>query len=213
VLWRVTLVSALVLLAAPVRGDDNTESARAHYKKGLSAYALGRFKEAAAEYEAAFDLEPDSALLYNAAQAHRIAGDKERALLLYENYLRLFRSPPMEKDVKRYILSLKAAIDSEARARSTPPTEPIKSQVEGVSPPSPAPEPVEQKPQPEAAPMAPQPQVRAAAPPPEKKKTPKWVWGVVGGVAGVVVVGVAVGLAVGLSGTSYPSASSTVTLK
>jgi len=211
-LWRVTLVAAL-LLATPARGDENTESARAHYKKGLSAYALGRFKEAAAEYEAAFDLEPDPALLYNAAQAHRIAGDKERALLLYENYLRLFHSPPMEKEVRRYIQSLKAAIDSEARARTTPPTEPISSHVENAPPPSPAPEATPVKSQREVAPSSPPSLQVTATAPPATKKTKPWVWGVVGGVAGAVVVGVVVGLAVGLSGTSYPSASSTVTLK
>ena len=39
-------------------------------------FALGRYGEAAAKYEAAFALRPDPALLYNAAQSHRLGGQQ-----------------------------------------------------------------------------------------------------------------------------------------
>jgi tetratricopeptide (TPR) repeat protein len=201
----------LLLCLTPAVAHADNEEAKAHYKKGLSEYALGHFKEAAAEYEAAFELAPDPALLYNAAQSHRLAGNKERALLLYENYLRLFPNRPNEREVRRHIANLRAAIASDTNATTSPPTDPM-----AVKPKN-----SEAKPPPETAPANPpaattQPnstQLTATAPPP-KKKTPVWVWGVVGGVGGAVVLGVVIGLSVGLSGgTQYPNASMTVTLQ
>ena len=73
------VVISLVWLAAATAHAQSGE-ARAHFDRATSAFALGRFDDAAHEYEKAFDLKPDPALLYNAAQAHRKAGNKHRAL-------------------------------------------------------------------------------------------------------------------------------------
>jgi tetratricopeptide (TPR) repeat protein len=201
---RLSVVVAAMLLAAQVRAAG-PEEAKAHYKKGLALYALEKFGDAALEYEAAFEIEPDPALLYNAAQAHRLAGNKQRALALYQNYLRMFPQQPNLKDVHRHIGALKTAIESETKARGSPPTDPIRpaekpqpKEVEAA--PSPPPQVVEVKPGP--------PEVVVARRAPQKKRTPGWVWGVVGGVAVVVVgVGLGVGLGLGLSGTDYPTAN------
>src|SRR5437762_2788493 len=84
------IVAALcVVLGGTGARADVTEDARIHYQKALAAYGLSNFAEAATEYEQAFALKPDPALLYNAAQAHRLAGNPERALQLYQNYLNL----------------------------------------------------------------------------------------------------------------------------
>jgi tetratricopeptide (TPR) repeat protein len=97
------LVACLALPAAAAGGA--TEDARAHYERGTSLYALGKFAEAAQEYEKAFELKPDPALLYNAAQAHRIAGNKQRALFLYQNFLRVFgTSSPNAPEVERHVI-------------------------------------------------------------------------------------------------------------
>ena len=85
-----TVLATFILGPAPAaRADDQRGEARAHYEKGTAAYALGRFADAAAEFEQAFTLKPDPALLYNAAQAYRLAGDRDRALQLYKSYLRV----------------------------------------------------------------------------------------------------------------------------
>ncbi len=201
--WAIALTACALFSTA----HADTESAKAHYKKGLSAYALGRFKDAATEYETAFDLEPDPALLYNAAQAHRLAGNKERALLLYENYLRLFPDRPNERDVHRYIRSLKEAIEGDARAKAVPPVDPMTPN--GATTPSPEPAPRQS-----TTVFAPTTDAQLTASAPPAKKTRRWVWGVVGGVVGVVVVGAAIGLSIGLSGTHYPHPGiGTVTLQ
>jgi tetratricopeptide (TPR) repeat protein len=204
---RPALAFLFVCVAATPASADN-EAAKAHFKKGLAAYALGHYAEAASEYEEAFNLEPQSALLYDAAQAHRLAGNKERALLLYQNYLRLFPNASEQRDVRRLIETLRRAIAADARAGNSPPVTPILPPVGTSSTAEPSAPPAT----PSAVAPAP-PAVAPAATAPQPKKRPRWVWGVVGGAAALVVIGVAVGLSVGLSGTDYPAASTTVTLR
>jgi tetratricopeptide (TPR) repeat protein len=210
----------VVLVAAPVAADNLTD-ARAHYEKANGAFALGKFADAAREYEAAFELRPDPALLYNAAQAHRIAGNKQRALLLYENDLRVYGSRISNRaEVQRHIEELRAAIEVEQRAATSPPTTPVPlggtsgSAKPEPARPEPAPEPVKPEPaRPEPArpePARPEPAPPETAKPDASKSTvvlvaqpPKplykrpWLWGTVAAVAVVAAVGIAVGVTVG----------------
>lgn len=183
----------LFALAIPCASYADGLTAKDHYKKGLSYYALQKYAEAAVEYEAAFELEPDPALLFNAAQAHRLAGNKQRALALYESFLRLF---PQKEDgsVMRHIVALRAAIAAESKAE--PPMTTRASE-----------EKREAKPAADVAPQQGQTvQITAQpSPPPEHKRKPKWLWGVVAGAVVVVGVGLSVGLGVGLSGNQYPT--------
>ena len=106
----------LLVLIATMRTAfaDSTDEARKHYERASAAYALGRFAEAALEFEKAFDLKPEAALLYNAAQAHRIARNNQRALLLYQSYLRVFGDSITNGDeAKRHIEDLRKIIESE----------------------------------------------------------------------------------------------------
>ena len=64
--------------------------AKEHYDQANAQYGLGNYSKAADEYESSFELMHDPALLYNAAQAQRLAGNKQRALLLYQNLLRVY---------------------------------------------------------------------------------------------------------------------------
>ena len=57
---------------------------------GKEEEARDHLNRAADNYEKAFALKPDPAVLYNAAQAHRLAGNKQRALDLYQSYLRMY---------------------------------------------------------------------------------------------------------------------------
>jgi tetratricopeptide (TPR) repeat protein len=84
VAFAIALIVALP--AAPARADE----ASVYQQKATAAYALGEYKGAAEDFEHAFKLHPDPALLYNAAQAHRLGGNKDRALKLYENYLHVY---------------------------------------------------------------------------------------------------------------------------
>jgi tetratricopeptide (TPR) repeat protein len=178
---RAAAIILVLMMCGRALGDDRSD-AKAHYKRGLGEYALGNYAEAAKEYEAAFKLVPESALLFNAAQAHRFAGNRERALFLYQNYLRLFEDKiENREEVLRQIERLKAI--SEPKPHASP------------------------APRVEAAPR----EERQAAPPLATRRNANkpsrvrpWVWGVV--VGGVVAVGLAVGLGVGLGAqTQYPT--------
>jgi hypothetical protein len=129
---RAGLTLAIILVSVTVARGDSSEEARALFERGTALYALHRFADAAALYEKAFELKPDPAILYNAAQAHRLAGNKARALDLYESYLRLYGQRPNRAEVNEHIRQLKSAIEAEHRATSAPPVGPA-----SIAPPRP----------------------------------------------------------------------------
>jgi tetratricopeptide (TPR) repeat protein len=153
------------------------------FDRGSALYALGRYGEAAPLFERAFELKPDPALLYNAAQAYRFNGNKQRALTLYQNYYRLYGDQIQNSDdAKRQIEQLKQAIAMDERAKVAPPTD---MQTPGGTAALVV-----------AAPVRPKPLVKRP-----------WFWVAVGGAAAIVITGVAVGVSVGTRGHSYPAAS------
>ncbi|HVV48611.1 MAG TPA: tetratricopeptide repeat protein, partial [Polyangia bacterium] len=119
----VFVLAGVVLTVAAPRRAGAQEDARAYNQKATAAFALGKYAAAAEYFEKAFELKPDPALLYNAAQAHRMAGNKERALALYQNYLRVYGGTPGARtDVEKHIEELKKAIDHDREVANSPPT-------------------------------------------------------------------------------------------
>ncbi len=180
------LRSAVLLLClgatGAARADEATLTAKEHYNRGTVAYGLGKYDVAAREYEAAFEKRALPELLFNAAQAHRLANNKRRAIVLYQNYLRLFGDRVQNTDeVQRLIGQLKSAVAAEDAATSSPPQGP-KTVEPGGKP---------------TTVVDTKPSIVAAPPAPPRKRTPAWVWGVVGAGAAVVIAGVAVGVVFG----------------
>src|SRR5262249_55253711 len=87
---KARIAALLVGLVGGRAWADEVSSAKAHYLRATSHFAVGEYSEAASDYETAYKLHPDPALLFDAAQAHRLAGHHEKALLLYRSYLRLY---------------------------------------------------------------------------------------------------------------------------
>lgn len=183
------LVLALTLACVAAASADETD-AKSLFARGRTAYALGRFAEAADLFEKAFELKQDPAILYNAAQAHRLGGDKKKALVLYQNYLRLFGKQANRSEVEKRITDLKAAIEAEQAAQNNPPTGLLKDKAGEPQTTAPPPATVE-SPAPTTAPVL-------VATPTETPRQPHarrgWIWGVV--VGGVAVVGGAIALGV-----------------
>jgi tetratricopeptide (TPR) repeat protein len=214
-LLAAALIASLLALSAPPAFAQQTEGdqAREHYKKGLAAYNQGQYSEAAAEFEAAYRLFLDPALLFNIAQAQRMNGQLEKALGGYRAFLRT--APPgtrnraqaekWEQELEREVAREKAA------APATPPpstaTKPPATATAAAPPPDePAPAPAAPVPSASAtspspatlALAAPDPGASAAMPTLETTAAPRsdeskesshlWIWGVVGGavVAGVI---------------------------
>jgi tetratricopeptide (TPR) repeat protein len=134
----------LVVLAAPLAGRaDDPREAIEHAVKGGRAYDLGAYDEAIQEFASAYRLRDDPALLYNLAQAHRLAGHSAEALRFYRVYLIRMPNAPNRSDVEGKIVALQRVI-------GMTPTEPIKPAMAATTPGS------ERKPAP-AAPREPEP--------------------------------------------------------
>lgn len=190
---------ALVLLPAFAHAaEGDAAEAKLHFERGTSAYALGDYAQAAVEYESAFKRKPDAALLYNAAQAHRLAGHKERALQLYESYLNVFGAQiENREDVTRLVLNLRRSIEADKSSVNAPPTTMVLPHAESSQP---AASSAASAPSPETTPM-----VVVTAPPPKPLVRRAWFWGVVGGAAVVVVAGVTLGVVLGTSKNPTPT--------
>jgi tetratricopeptide (TPR) repeat protein len=149
------------VLATPIAsaGAPNSSDARRIYDEATAAFGLGRYAEAAEKYEAAFTIRPDPALLYNAAQSYRLAGNKPRALELYRNYVRLYPGATNAGDARSHVAALKKAIEDER-----PPIETARPPASAL-PPAAAPPPAASPPQPATAPRAATPVPAPAMPP------------------------------------------------
>jgi tetratricopeptide (TPR) repeat protein len=160
------LVVLLGCLARPVLAASGKDAKRI-YEEATALFGLGKYADAAEKYEAAFSLKPDPALLYNAAQSYRLAGNKQRALELYRNYVRLYPDGSNAPDARSHVAALKKDIEDDR-----PPIEMARPPRPGVQPPpvagaapppAPAPAPAPSAPAPAVSPVAPAP---APMPPP-----------------------------------------------
>lgn len=77
---RGLLVVAVVCSSLATAHAEDLTAAREHDRRGTTLYDLGRFAEAAREYEMAFENKDDPVLLFNIAQAFRFAAEYPRAL-------------------------------------------------------------------------------------------------------------------------------------
>jgi tetratricopeptide (TPR) repeat protein len=192
-------VLAVATVVAPARASaDDRSEARAHYEKATGAYALGRYADAAAEFEQAFTLKPDPAILYNAAQAYRLAGKKERALELYRSYRRVYgRRAEHAPDVEKHVAELEKAIEADKHASSAESTglATVDPGVPSATTAMPPPQLTAPPPPLAPAPAASATLVAKPAPPPTNEDRPIyqrwWFWAG----AGAVVVGAIVGIA------------------
>src|SRR5947209_6904018 len=94
---------AILLSCAIASADDATGVAREHYKRGSSLFDLGRFGDAAKEFEAAYEAKNDPALLYNLGQAYRADGQYNKALVAYKAFLRKSDDTSRRSDVEARI--------------------------------------------------------------------------------------------------------------
>jgi tetratricopeptide (TPR) repeat protein len=181
---RFAAILLVLLVSRPTGAAEpaNIVEARELYQKATAAYGLGNFAEAALLYEKAFALTTKPELLFNAAQAHRRANNKERALALYTSYLQIFPNGSGRELAERRIDELNKA---NAGERSPP----------AITPPSAA----------ALAPApAPAPAINLTTTPPAEAPRPlyrsPWLWVGVGAVVLASVLTV-----VALSGTKQPT--------
>ena len=114
------LAMILVLTALPLaaRADDE-QRARGLYEQAQVQYSIGKFDKAILLYQEAYELSKRPSLLFNIAQAHRLAGNHAKAKFFYESFLRATDAANRE-EVERRIKEMEEAIkkeEAEAAAR------------------------------------------------------------------------------------------------
>src|SRR5262245_50392213 len=95
VLLRLLLLGAIGAAAAPgyARAQsaaapvDKKQVAKQYVDAGLAAQESGDYETALTFFLKAYQLVPHPTLLFNMAQAHRLAGHLDQALTLYKRYL------------------------------------------------------------------------------------------------------------------------------
>ena len=80
------MISTMTLLIALLASDVGARPGQALFERAQASFSQGRFDEARADYQAAYDLEPLPAFLFNIAQCYRNMGDYERAQLYFHSY-------------------------------------------------------------------------------------------------------------------------------
>jgi len=71
----------------PTPRSGDRDAARQYVDAGIKAQEAGDYRMAFAYYEKAYQIVPHPLLIFDMAQASRLAGDTDKALALYERYL------------------------------------------------------------------------------------------------------------------------------
>jgi hypothetical protein len=117
---RLLLIALCVLEVSAVRADKETKSAvRMHYDSGISHYNLQEYRDALADFKAAYRLKPDPAFLFNIAQCQRQLADFASAAASYRAYKREVPESPHRAEVERLIGEMDKAVQDQ-RLRQPP---------------------------------------------------------------------------------------------
>src|SRR5947207_2582797 len=102
------LVAALILVSGSAAAAEPSAEARRLYAEGKAEYAQGHYAEAVTLFERSYALSESPALLFNMAQAHRLAGPEHcnDAVALYKSYLQAQPDAENKKEVEERIHEL-----------------------------------------------------------------------------------------------------------
>ncbi len=99
---RLSLV--IILAPWPAMGEEgDRDVARNHANQGRELYEQGQHEAALEQYQAAYEIAPVAAVLFNIGQCHRHLGNCERALVFYQGYLRDAPDAPNRTAVEELI--------------------------------------------------------------------------------------------------------------
>jgi tetratricopeptide (TPR) repeat protein len=161
--------------------QSQKDEVKLHYQRATRAYDLQKYTEAIDEYQKAYEISGDPPMLYNIAQAYRLADQPAEAARYYRRFLQRMPNARNREDVERKIA------DQEKLAEQ-------RKKIEPVAPPPPPPPPTKPPPIVEVKPPPPETVKPPPPPPPPPPAEPSHARAVVGWsllVAGVIADGVA----------------------
>jgi tetratricopeptide (TPR) repeat protein len=103
---------------------DKKKQANEYVEQGLAAQQKGEYDGALALYGKAYELVPHPVLLFNMAQAHRLAGRPGLARDLYRQYLDAEPKGAKAKTAREFLVAMEAQIAAQAAAAKPEPTPP-----------------------------------------------------------------------------------------
>jgi tetratricopeptide (TPR) repeat protein len=116
---------ALLLSSVCAAADpDPLSDARGHYERGMSHYELGEFTQAIDEFKIAYEASRAPGLLFNLAQASRLAKLYEQSLHFYRAYLRARPDAPNRVDAEARIAELEPLVAAQRQRELEPPATP-----------------------------------------------------------------------------------------
>jgi len=113
------VAAAAMILLAVASGDahamqlsppQRTEM-KQHYDKATRAYDIQKYTEAVEEYQKAYEIGGDPAMLYNVAQSYRLNDQLPDAIRFYRRYLQRSPNARNRDDVERKISELEKTVD------------------------------------------------------------------------------------------------------
>lgn len=113
-------MSLLISLAGATPPPAEVTKAKALYQGALKKFDVGRFEEAAADFEEVYGIMADPALLFNIAQAYGQAKKPDKAVLFYRSYLANFSrrglTPPNAAAVEQRIEEQSRLVEEQKKA-------------------------------------------------------------------------------------------------
>jgi tetratricopeptide (TPR) repeat protein len=110
--------------AAQVTQQQKQEM-KQHYDRATRAYDVGKYPEAIEEYQKAYEIGGDPAMLYNIAQSFRLNDQLTDAIRFYRRYLQRAPNARNREDVERKIADLEKIVEERKKtAAATAPAPP-----------------------------------------------------------------------------------------
>jgi hypothetical protein len=134
--FRALAVASLLVSASAVAAEPSAE-ARRLYAEGKAEYAQGHYAEAVTLFERSYALSESPALLFNMAQAHRLAGPDHcaDAVALYKSYLSAEPAAENKKEVEERIQQLGDCAPQKPSEAQVPTATPNAAPTNSASPP------------------------------------------------------------------------------
>jgi tetratricopeptide (TPR) repeat protein len=116
---RALAAALCVCIGVATADEPSSEKARARdlFKSGETAYQAGQYDKAIHDYNEAFALVPLPLLLFDLGQAHRMKGEREKAIAHYRKYLDVDPNGRGADEARTHLDEFKAQIEREQQAK------------------------------------------------------------------------------------------------
>jgi tetratricopeptide (TPR) repeat protein len=112
----VALAALAPMASAAEQRAGGDRPGRALFDQAEAKFNVGRFDEALADYQAAYDVEPLPAFLFNIGQCHRNLGNYDRAQFFFRRYTVLEPHSPNRPAAERLIAEMEKLAGERALA-------------------------------------------------------------------------------------------------